>query len=122
MEKEQVSNSVSSGSSSDASINLIDLMIILAKRKNLIIGLPFAVAIFSGGKAPTMMDCPVESNPPPPMPCTNRQKTSIQRLVERPHIKEANVKITTDNVKYSFRPNKSDNILVSGMMITLEIA
>ena len=58
-----------------------------------------AVLILLGGKAPMIIVCAVESNPPPPKPCTKRQKTSIQRLVEKPHIREANVKITTDAVK-----------------------
>ncbi|WP_308924060.1 Wzz/FepE/Etk N-terminal domain-containing protein [Janthinobacterium sp. J1-1] len=47
MKKEQISVPGSSVSYGDAGTNLIDLMIILAKRKKLIIGLPLAVAIIA---------------------------------------------------------------------------
>jgi hypothetical protein len=43
-------------------------------------------------------------------------------MVDNPHMRDENVKMTTDAVKYVFLPKKSDNILASGMMITLEIA
>jgi len=42
--------------------------------------------------------------------------------VEKPHIIEEKVKIITEAVKYVFLPNKSDNMLVKGMMITFDMA
>ncbi len=51
-----------------------------------------------------------------------RQNTSVHRLSDKPHINDAKVKIITDAVKYTRRPNKSDSILVRGIMITFEMA
>jgi hypothetical protein len=77
------------------------------------------VPVCFGGKAPIMIDCAVDNNPPPPSPCIKRQKTSVHKLADVPHISEENVKMITDAVKYSLLPNKLDNILESGITITL---
>src|SRR5678816_4108780 len=82
----------------------------------------FAVLILLGGKEPIMIVWAVDNKPPPPSPWTKRQNTSIHRLLLNPHINDEKVKMRTDAVKYTLRPNKSDSILVKGMMITFEIA
>ncbi len=56
------------------------------------------------------------------MPCTNRQKTSVQIDSESPHMSEANVNSATDPAKYFFLPNCADNQLLIGTIITLAIA
>src|ERR1700752_970843 len=74
-----------------------------------------------GGNAPIIIDCAVDSNPPPPRPRIKRQKTSVHKLVESPHINDENVNRITDAVKYTFLPNKFDSMLESGITITLAI-
>jgi hypothetical protein len=51
-----------------------------------------------------------------------RQSTSVHKLVDSPHIKDAAVNTMTDPVKYTRLPNILDSILDNGMMITLAIA
>jgi hypothetical protein len=52
-----------------------------------------------GGKLSTRIVWAVASNAPPPSPCTMRQTTSSVTLVERPHSRDAPVKIRIDVVK-----------------------
>ena len=58
-----------------------------------------AVLILLGGKHPMIIDCAVESNPPPPNPCINLQITSVVSVLDKPHISDATVNIITDAVK-----------------------
>src|SRR3954471_5504991 len=68
------------------------------------------------------MVCAVDNKPPPPRPCMKRQNTNVHKLSDRPHMRDAKVKIITDAVKYTFLPNRSESMLVNGIIITLEIA
>ena len=57
---------------------------------------------------------------PPPIPCRTRKKTSIPRLVEEPHSREAKVNRRTEKVRYRFRPKDRASHPVIGMTTALE--
>lgn len=52
-----------------------------------------------GGKSERRIVCEVEISPPPPTPCTMRQKTKAGSDAESPHIADARVKIAIDPAK-----------------------
>src|SRR3954468_10297934 len=74
------------------------------------------------GKVSTMMAWAVESNPPPPMPCTNRKNTSIQTLVDMPHKTEAMVKRMMEAAKKRLRPKRALSHPDMAIMTTLAAA
>src|SRR5699024_3365172 len=77
------------------------------------------VSIYSSGKESITMLYAVVINPPPPIPCMQRQKIMLQSEPDKPHIKEPKVNKITEPVKYVFRPNQSDNIPDNGITIIL---
>ena len=57
-----------------------------------------------GGKASNSVDCAVESNAPPPRPCTTRQKISPPSEPAAPQKNEAATNRMIEPVRYRFRP------------------
>ncbi len=57
---------------------------------------------------------------PPPIPWRTRKKTSIPRLVDAPHKRDAPVNREIEKTRYRFRPKVRASHPVIGMMIALE--
>src|SRR4030065_2322402 len=57
---------------------------------------------------------------PPPIPWRTRKKTSIPRVVDDPHKKDAAVNRRMEKTRYRFRPKVRASHPVIGMVIALE--
>ena len=57
------------------------------------------MASCSFGKISTMVDWAVEISAAPPAPCTSRQNMISPRLLEKPHIRRAMLKMRMDPIK-----------------------
>ena len=76
-----------------------------------------AIPCSLGGNVSSRIACDIGCSAPPPIPCRTRKKTSIPRLVEEPHRKEATVNSRTEKTRYRFRPKVRASHPVIGMMI-----
>ena len=79
-----------------------------------------AIPCSRGGNVSSRIACDIGCSAPPPIPWRTRKKTSIPRLVEEPHSREAKVNSSTEKVRYRFRPNVRASHPVIGMMMALE--
>ncbi len=79
-----------------------------------------AIPCSFGGNVSSRIACDIGCSAPPPIPCRTRKKTSIPRLVEEPHSREAKVNRRTEKVRYRFRPKVRASHPVIGMTTALE--
>ncbi len=66
------------------------------------------------------MDCAMGCNPPPPAPCSTRNRMIAPRLGAIPHSRELRVKITRHIMKNRLRPSTLANHPLIGSTMAFE--